>query len=262
MDKVRDRLWIWGHEAGSHDRDWNTPAPSRMTPAEGAYYMGIPNMIMVRYGPLDEMPAEQYAISFRPLQQVVWSIVGAGAQTGEAERDQVLEMAGRFGNFSGVMMDDFFQLLGSDGEMAVLSQATLDQLQNRLTAGERKLNLWVVLYDYQLVLPVADHLDRCDKIAFWTWESPNLANLEQNFDTMEKMAPHCGKILGLYLWDYGVKAPMPLERMQQQCETGLRWLKEGRIEGMIFLASCICDLDLETVEWTRRWIAEVGDQAL
>jgi len=48
---------------------------------------------------------------------------------------------------------------------------------------------------------------------------------------------------------------MPLDAMARQCELGLRWLHEGRIEGMIFLASCICDLKLETVEWARNWIA-------
>lgn len=37
---------------------------------------------------------------------------------------------------------------------------------------------------------------------------------------------------------------------------------KGRIEGVIFLATNICDLDLETVIWTRRWIAEVGDRPL
>jgi len=41
-----------------------------------------------------------------------------------------------------------------------------------------------------------------------------------------------------------------------------RSLREGAIDGMIFLASCICDLELETVEWTRRWIQEVGDNPL
>ena len=34
------------------------------------------------------------------------------------------------------------------------------------------------------------------------------------------------------------------------------------IDGVIFLASCICDLELQTVEWTRQWIAEVGEQLL
>ena len=47
-----------------------------------------------------------------------------------------------------------------------------------------------------------------------------------------------------------------------QCETALRWLHAGRIEGMIFLASCICDMELQTVEWTREWIASVGDEML
>jgi hypothetical protein len=64
------------------------------------------------------------------------------------------------------------------------------------------------------------------------------------------------------MWDYGIKRPMPLDLMKFQCKCGLRWLKEGRIEGMIFLASCICDLDLETVEWTKQWIAQVGGQSL
>jgi hypothetical protein len=31
---------------------------------------------------------------------------------------------------------------------------------------------------------------------------------------------------------------------------------------MIFLASCLCDLELEAVEWTRDWIAKVGEQQL
>jgi hypothetical protein len=31
---------------------------------------------------------------------------------------------------------------------------------------------------------------------------------------------------------------------------------------MIFVSSCECDLGLDTVEWLRGWIAEVGDQPL
>jgi len=50
--------------------------------------------------------------------------------------------------------------------------------------------------------------------------------------------------------------------MEHQCELGLKWLREGNIEGMILLASCICDLDLEAVEWTREWVATVGGEEL
>ena len=33
-------------------------------------------------------------------------------------------------------------------------------------------------------------------------------------------------------------------------------------DGMIFLTSCSCNLELETVEWTEDWIREVGDEPL
>lgn len=50
--------------------------------------------------------------------------------------------------------------------------------------------------------------------------------------------------------------------MQRQTELGYRWLRVGGVTGMIFLASPVCDLDLEAVEWTRRWVAEVGGRPL
>ena len=55
---------------------------------------------------------------------------------------------------------------------------------------------------------------------------------------------------------------MPMDLMKKQCEAGLRWLKEGRVEGIILLASSICDLELETVEWVRRWVSEVGNETV
>ena len=64
------------------------------------------------------------------------------------------------------------------------------------------------------------------------------------------------------MYDYGNKAPMPLERMQRQLDLALRWLKDGRIEGMIFLASNVCDLGLEAVEWSRQWVMETAGQRL
>ena len=124
------------------------------------------------------------------------------------------------------------------------------------------MGLWVVLYDHQLDWPVRDHLELCDTVTFWTWKSSNLTNLERNFEAVQKLAPAAEKVLGCYMWDYGEKKPMSVGLMEMQCETGLKWLREGRIEGMIFLASCICDLDLDAVEWTRRWIARVGDERI
>jgi hypothetical protein len=257
---VRDRLWLWGHEAGSHNDSWGLPRPSRITPAEAAFYLGVPNLIMVRYRGRPPLPLDQYALPFRALERVVWSAVGAGGQSDKEEREHVLALAARHPNFTGLMLDDFF---GSEepaeGEnQAALPLDELRGLRDQLTVGGRRLRLWAALYEHQLGRPLGPYLELLDVVSLWTWESEKLPSLEGSLERLEEAAPRCGKVLGCYLWDYGRKGPMPLDLIRHQCELGLEWLQGGRIEGMIFLASCVCDLELEAVEWARDWVARVG----
>jgi hypothetical protein len=264
MELVRDRFWIWGHEAGSHGMaEWGVPEPSRITPVEGAHYMGIPNIILVRYNNKPAPPYQQYALPFKSLKKVVWSIVGAGGFTQDEDRAKVLEIPQFLPNMTGVMMDDFFRDSHDENTVGTLSVSELENMRKLLKTPKPKLDLWVVLYDHQLDKPVTNHLKYCDTVAFWLWQGENIRTLESIFDKAEKVIPKkAKKVLGCYMWDYGPHRPMPLDLMEKQCELGLKWLKQGRIEGMIFLASCICDLELEAVEWTRKWIAEVGDKKL
>lgn len=250
VQAFRDRLWIWTHADGVYKQEWGLPRTSRMTPLEGAVYLGVPNLLFIRYADKPEMPFDQYAIAFRPMKRVVWSLVGAGGQSNDKEREHVLDLAGRFPNIAGFVMDDFFRKDGTGS----LSVGQLKALRDRLVIGGKRRDLYVVLYQHQLEMPVSAHLEHCDKITFWTWEAKDLVQLETSFDRLEKLAPKHGKLLGCYLWDFGTNKPMPLDLMKKQCELGRKWLKEGRIEGMIFLASNVCDLELETVEWTRKWI--------
>ncbi|MEI6511707.1 MAG: hypothetical protein WCO51_00325 [bacterium] len=259
VDTVRDHLWIWAHPAGSHNNGWGLEKKSRMTPVEGAVYMGIPNIMFISYGgkpSLDEF--ETYAISFRPMKQIIWSVTGASDGKSIANQPEVLDIAKRFPNITGFMMDDFFTGNGS----AWATPEGLAQFRQEIAKVGRPLALWAVLYNNQLDMKVQEHLKQCDGISFWTWKAEDISKLKENFEKTEKIAPNCRKILGLYMWDYGTQKPMPIERMKQQCELGLKWLKEGRIEGMVFLASNICDLNLETVEWTREWIKKVGNEPI
>ncbi|OAI40486.1 hypothetical protein AYO40_00705 [Planctomycetaceae bacterium SCGC AG-212-D15] len=61
------------------------------------------------------------------------------------------------------------------------------------------------------------------------------------------------------MWDYGAKQAM-LDAMKRQCSLSLRWLRRP-IEGVVFLASCTCDLGLEAVVGSR-WIGENGQVAV
>jgi hypothetical protein len=249
---VRDRLWVWTHPAGVYGRDFGLTRLSRMTPVEGAVYLGVPNLLFIRYKDRPSMPFDPYAIAFRSMKRVVWSLVGASGRSDEAEREHVLDLARRYSNITGFVMDDYFHADGTGS----LSVEQLEALRGRLVIDGRRRDLHVVVYDRQLGLPIGEHLALCDKITYWTWKAANLDKLESSFGRLEELAPAHGKLLGCYLWDFGGSRPMPLELMKKQVDLGRRWLEQGRIEGMIFLASNVCDLELEAVEWTRGWIAE------
>jgi len=230
--------------------------------------MGTPNLIMVAFGGRPEPPLAQHALPMRSLARVVWSIVGDSSSTRNDQTpdlEDVIALAADFPNVTGAMMDDFFHKPNQQGAVARYSAHQVAGFRQRLRAAPRPLDLWVVLYAHDLGLPICDHLGQADIVSFWTWKSKDLGDLPDNFARADPPAggsPLARKVLGCYMWDYGASQPMPAERMAYQSQTGLQWLKEGRIEGMIFLASCICDLGLEAVEWARRWIADVGGQPL
>ncbi len=265
MNTLRDRMWLWGHVAGSHDTGWNLSATSRITPVEAADYLGIRNLIMVCYQGLPKPPFDQHALAQSTLDRVVWSIVGdSGSKRNDEETDldEVLRIARKYPNIVGAMMDDFFHAEQgeSGGEVGRYDSAALRGFQKRLHEEVRCLDLWVVLYKHELHLEVARHLEFCDVVTFWTWNAPELGDLETNFARFENKVGDARKVLGLYMWDYGLKKPMPVDLMEKQCELARTWVKSGRIEGMIFLSNCVCDLELEAVEWTKQWIAEVADE--
>jgi hypothetical protein len=409
---IRDAMWMWGHYEGSYNGAWGLPGDSPITPLEGARSMGVPNVIMIRYNGKPKPPFHEYALPFRTLKKVMWSVTGAGGVTSKEERDFVFELAAQMPNITGVFMDDFLhyhaprsppqwlaendvrfpvlltltlpsptaadrlelaqsdwhsgdyrsgrfvvelstdeedfkqvsqaalpnaagagaeigfpetnvravriRILGTHdtekarscglsrvrlwrGEKrldlkdvvveassqypghppgnvladeavehdrsvtpvpAALSVEQLQQLRKRLIVDERRLDLGVVVYTHQLDRRIIPHVKHCDMVSLWTWQAAELAALEDNFARLEALVPRKRILLGLYMWDFGTQRPMPVDLMKQQCELALKLLRERRIEGMIFLATNICDLDLEAVNWTRRWIANVGDEPL
>jgi hypothetical protein len=233
--------------------------------ADAADYLGIPNLIMVVYGGKPEPPFDDCADGMRSLKRVVWSIIGdAGSKRNDESSDleAVIDLSRRFPNVTGAIMDDLFHEIDDAGLFSRRSVDELAEFQSRLQAAPRPLDLWTVLYDHDLSHPIRPYIERCDVVTYWTWHAMDIAGLEESFARAESAVPESRKVLGCYMWDYGTNTPMPVEIMQRQCELGLKWLEEGRIEGMIFLASCICDIGLEAVEWTKGWISEVSDRPI
>jgi len=261
METVRDRLWMFSVEAGTDDRHFNVPI-SRITPIESCMYMNTPNLMMIYdkdSGP--NPPFDAYFRALRPLKNVVWSIVGSGTVKGWGGGEEIniiRELAGRFPNLSGIYMDDFFNEETADGP-GTFTLEELSDLHRRCILPDRTLDIWVVIYTHQLDLPLERQLQMMDVINLWTWHADDLVDLEENLTKVEQIAPGKRLSLGLYMWDYGYKRPIPLDLMKEQCRLGLEWLRAGRVESLVLLGSYLCDLDLEAVEWTRSWVEEVGE---
>ncbi len=270
MTSIKNKFWVWAHPVNSHYNysEWSPEiVQSRMTPAEAAGYLGVENLLMVRYANQPQPPFDQYAMALEPMKQVVWSILSAIdlkagiSESADPDLEAVLDVARKNKNVTGVVLDDFF---GRDGKDAALSVEQLQAIRDKLQNQERKLDIWAVYYDilcgktpaFEIVEP---YLKRCDVLNHWTWNAKDLEHLEENFAKTQVVAEKCDCriVLGCYMYDYGEKKLMPIELMQKQCELGLKWLNEGSIDGMVFLASCICDIGLETVEWTKNWIRQI-----
>ncbi len=268
---VRDRLWIFTVVAGMND-DYlgmgGVYGGSRMTPAEGAFFLGVPNLIMVRENNLPLRPGnqqwraktsyEQYSIAFRPLKRVIWSIVGSGGRTQGDELPPVLDLAKKFDNVAGVYLDDFFQKDGT----GILSVEQLKKAKDRLVVDNRRLEMWLTYYTHELDYPVGQALELFDILTLWTWNSDEIADLEKNFDKLEKVSPRTGKALGLYIWDFRNRKPVPIPMMEKQCNLGLKWLKAGRVRELVFLANTVLDVGLEVADWSRNWIQSVSAESL
>ena len=162
-------------------------------------------------------------------------------------------------------MDDFFTDQTS-GKLASLTSEQIRSIQGQLKQPDKKLDLYVTLYTRQLNPAIREYLSLIDVVTLWTWETAELANLESNLAKLEKLAPKCRKLLGCYTADYDPKrtpswTALPSPLMQRQCETGLKWLRQGRIDGIIIYGTAM-DLGWGSVEWAREWIRRVGDEKL
>jgi hypothetical protein len=124
----------------------------------------------------------------------------------------------------------------------------------------QKLPIMAVVYTGQVSLRAKLHVAEVDQICLWTWLPSDLQELEGNLTKLEKLVGDKPVFLGCYMYDFADHRPLPVDLMQRQTGLGYRWLKEGRIQGMIFLATPNVDVDLEAVAWTRQWIAQVGDE--
>lgn len=268
-ETLRDCVWLWGHESGQIDGPksaWGLP-PFKVYyhQAQACRDFGVPNLCCIRW----DMPKKDFRDSLAGLRRVTFP---ASSTKGDARSYSRLlnwdfDVAREMPNMVGIDFDDFFRAAKAPQPTAY----TVDELKDirrRAAAFGRPFELRVIAYELLFLRgtghsharenPAAElspYFEQFDKIMFWVWMGRNIKKLPTWFDELRKVS--CGKpiLLGLYLWDFGgTKKELLDEDMKFQLDFALEKWKTGEIDGVVFLATSICNRDFAAVRMAREWI--------
>ena len=67
-------------------------------------------------------------------------------------------------------------------------------------------------------------------------------------------------LLGLYMWDYTLHAPVEADLMRTQLAFAERFLADRTVTGLIFHPSYLASLEVPSVRLSKDWIAAHGDR--
>ena len=272
MAKAIDKYWLFGVRAHQDDTlldalgrgGGKRRCGSRITPAEGAFMLGVPNMIMVTGDNAEPVPfthdAYQYCESFRPLKRVMWSSCGSSGWRNGNEEAFICDISHKYDNICGAYLDDFFTRFGSKPqEHTDELLACIQEIRGKLSDAARPMPVYVTAYMHNIQNVAQSVLDLLDGLVFWTWQSKELPLLPERFQQAEKACPNHKKLLGIYMYDFTTREAVDMELMKFQCEYGLEMLKAGRVDGLVFEANSVMGIGLPTEEYLREWIAQTRD---
>lgn len=233
---IRDRLWMWGHhsEMCHHSVKKGSKWPGKtVEQAEGCRLMGIPNNCVVRWGNMPQHPWGNYFDQFRGMKRISFSITDSAAgSVWDKMKIAFEELQPAMPNLTGCFLDDFFV-------SARLNQTVDDLRKISDEVHAHNLRLSVVLYSDQDGFKPAfkPKLDLCDETSLWFWKSANIATMADNVKRCrEFIGPEKDLLLGLYMWDFTLAAPVPAERMERQLSFARKFLADRTVTGLIFLS--------------------------
>ncbi|MCE5347197.1 MAG: twin-arginine translocation signal domain-containing protein [Bacteroidales bacterium] len=266
-NKLRDRLWMWGHDSGVYDGPngvYNIPLSPSISMADGIKYMGIPNVCVIRHG----IPDDDYLTQFKEVKRIAWTLSMGSNESYHTLKDYVFKLRDRMPNLTGYFLDDFFRLSAkslADSNSAgpapaALSMEEMKQLYDETLAYKRRLDLSIVLYTHQLHPSIQPVMKYVDVVSLWIWTGADIQMIEDNFKKYRSLVPDKPTLLGIYMWDFGGKKELSQDFMVKQLDYAHQLYQEGQIEGLIFHCTPLVNKNLQAVEYAKEWIAKHGDE--
>lgn len=257
---IRDRLWMWGHHADmahkSVKKGAKWPGPT-VDQAEGCRLMGISNNCVIRWGNKPVHPWGNYFDQFGDMKRITFGITDGGNGTVWEKLDwAICEIKPAHPNLTGCFLDDYFTPQGF-----TQSVSDLARIAERL--HDNGLRLSVVLYSDQdgLKPEFKPQLDLVDETSYWFWRSKNIGTMGDSVRRCRDfIGPDKDLLLGLYMWDFTLGAPVAPELMEAQLVHARRFLADRTVTGLIFHPSFMAALGVPAVEMAKSWIRRHGEE--
>jgi hypothetical protein len=256
--KLRNVGWVWEGQGFGH----GVP-PSIYGVGEGCAYFGLsracfmfhPNteLAMRKLSHLDAVVCDISKWKCRPTDDGGTAIrVDASPESVEHEASLVSDLSRKFPNVAGAIHDDMRGLIKREN----WTPDQYAEVYQALKTPNADLKLWAVVYSHELEPEEwAGFEPFIDVVNLWVWESKNLPHLDEYIARSHELFPAKPLIMGCYLRDYTMSAPVRLDLLEFQWEGVRRHVEQGTLDGYSVLAAVLIDGHEEQAVWVRDFIA-------
>lgn len=254
----RDDGWCWegqGLDPGVDPSILGVGDGCRFFGLTGANYMFHPNteFAMQHMAWLDEVTCDIAKWKYKDTERGGtdhW--VDAAPETVRSEAELVSRLSLKYPNITGAFHDDMLGLARREK----MTPEQYAEIYRAVKSANPKLKLWAVVYSVELDAPEwVDFGQFVDVVNLWVWNSEELARQDEEIQRCREVFPDKPLVMGAYLRDYPMRAPVPMDRVRVQWESILRNFDDGSLQGFSILSGNLIDGQLEQAEWIRDFIA-------
>ena len=250
MATFRQKTWIWGHPKNSLSGKFGLKDGNDATPVEGMKYLGARNVFWVLQGndPFDEN--HELELMQQSCDSFGWCIYK------NANADKIISQSKRFPSYKRCVYDDFFDDENINNYKTI-SKEELLSLKSKLNAAG--MELWVVIYERNIHMDIAEFLPCFDGFSFWFWRQPTPEEYHKTLKIFFDKTPDKKRLLGCYLYDFGREKPCDPQLLKKELENDAILMKNGDIEGIILHTNAVSGFGFEGYDLAAKWMEENGD---
>lgn len=255
MEKLRDRLWIWGHPTNSLKGAFGIGRDSSVSPYDGLDQLGARNLYYVPMCLPTDREAEAAHMQASTL-SFGFSLENA------AQAEQLFELKKRFPSLRIGIHDDFFRPEYKGNNASAHPPEELRALRERYR--EAGMELWCVLYEREVDAgyDFSPYLESFEGFTYWFWSQQQPDDYEASLAKFIAQTPGKRRMLGVYLFDFGHGRSCNPDLVVRELERGTQMLRDGTVEGLILHTNAVGGMGEPGYDAAVRWIAEHGDEIL